>query len=100
MHNLLWLIPLAPLAGAALNGLLALTFAGREKGPDEKLISLIGCAAPLMSFGVVVQLFFAMRHLSPDARLFEQTGFTWIAAADVRVDASYWMDSRSMTMRL
>jgi len=42
MHNLLWLIPLAPLVGATLNGLLALTHAGREKGPSEKFISLIG----------------------------------------------------------
>jgi NADH-quinone oxidoreductase subunit L len=100
MHNLLWLIPLAPLVGATLNGLLALTHAGREKGPSEKLISLIGCAAPLVSFAVVVQLWLAMRHLAPDARLFQQTVFTWIAAGDVRVDVSYWIDTLSMTMLL
>ena len=100
MHNLLWLIPLAPLVGATLNGLLALTHAGREKGPSEKLISLIGCAAPLVSFAVVVQLWFAMRHLSPDARLFQQTVFTWIAAGDVKVDVAYWIDTLSMTMLL
>jgi NADH-quinone oxidoreductase subunit L len=100
MHNLLWLIPLAPLAGAALNGLLALAFSGREKGPSEKLISLIGVAAPLVSFGVVAQLYFAMRHMAPEARLFEQTVFTWIAAGDVRVDVAYWVDTLSMTMLL
>jgi NADH-quinone oxidoreductase subunit L len=100
MHNLLWLIPSAPLAGAALNGLLALAFAGREKGPSEKLISLIGCAAPLVSFAVVAQLFFAMRGTPPEERLFEQTLFSWMAAGDVRVDVSYWVDTLSMTMCL
>jgi NADH-quinone oxidoreductase subunit L len=100
MHNLLWLIPLAPLVGATLNGLFALAYSGREKGPNEKLISLIGCAAPLVSFAIVVQLFFAMRHLAPDARLFEQNLFTWIAAGDVRVDVAYWVDALSMTMLL
>ena len=100
MHNLLWLIPLAPLAGAALNGLLALAFAGKEKGPNEKLISLIGCAAPLVSFAVVVKLYFAMRHLAPEARLFEQSVFSWIAAGDVRVDVAFWVDALSMTMLL
>src|SRR5688572_25019280 len=100
MHNLLWLIPLAPLVGAAINGLFALVFAGREKGPNEKLISLIGCAAPLVSFGIVVQLFFAMRAMPAEARLFEQTVFSWLAAGDVHVDIAYWVDPLSMTMLL
>jgi len=100
MHNLLWLIPLAPLVGAALNGLIALAFAGREKGPNEKLVSLIGCAAPLVSFAVVVQLWLTMRHMAPDNRLFDQTVFTWIAAGDVHVDVSFWVDTLSMTMLL
>ena len=100
MHNLLWLIPLAPLVGATLNGLLALAHASREKGPNEKLISLIGCAAPLVSFAVVVQLWLAMKHLAPDDRVFQQTVFTWIAAGDVRVDVSYWIDTLTMTMLL
>jgi NADH-quinone oxidoreductase subunit L len=100
MHNLLWLIPLAPLVGAALNGLLALATSGREKGPNEKLISLIGCAAPLVSFAVVMQLWLTMRHLAPDDRIFQQTVFTWIAAGDVRVDVSYWIDALTMTMLL
>jgi NADH-quinone oxidoreductase subunit L len=100
MHNLLWLIPLAPLAGAALNGLLALAFSGREKGPNEKLISLIGCVAPLVSFGITLQLFFAMRGMAPEARLFEQTLFSWLAAGDIHVDIAYWVDPLSMVMLL
>ncbi len=100
MNDLLYLIPLAPLAGAALNGLLALVFAKREKGPNERLVSLIGCVAPLVSFAIVVKLFMAMRGMAPEARLFEQTLFPWIAAGPVTIDVAYWVDALSMTMLL
>jgi NADH-quinone oxidoreductase subunit L len=100
MQNLLWLIPVAPLAGAAINGLLSLVFAKREKGSSEKLISLIGVAAPLVSFALTLQLFFAMRGMAPEDRLFQQTLFTWIAAGDVTVDFAYWVDTLTMTMLL
>jgi Trk-type K+ transport system membrane component len=38
--------------------------------------------------------------MAPDDRVFQQTVFTWIAAGDVRVDVSYWIDALSMTMLL
>ncbi|HEU4365471.1 MAG TPA: NADH-quinone oxidoreductase subunit L [Candidatus Krumholzibacteria bacterium] len=100
MSNLLWIIPVAPLAGAVLNGLLALIYSGREKGPNERLVSLIGCAAPLLSFAVVVRLFMAMRGMAAEARIFESTLFTWIAAGPVQIDFAYWVDALSMTMLL
>jgi NADH-quinone oxidoreductase subunit L len=100
MNSLLWIIPIAPLVGAAINGLLALAYSGREKGPSEKLVSLIGCAAPLVSFAVVVRLFMAMRGMAPEARIFESTLFTWIAAGPVQIDFAYWVDALSMTMLL
>jgi NADH-quinone oxidoreductase subunit L len=98
--NLLWLIPFAPLAGAALNGLVALAYAKRAQGPNERLVALIGCAAPLLSFVIVVKLFAQMRALAPEARVFEQSLFTWIAAGPVRVEWAYWVDALSMVMLL
>ncbi len=100
MSDMLWIIPIAPLAGAALNGLLALVYSGREKGPSEKLVSLIGCAAPLVSFVVAARLFMAMRGMAPEARIFETTLFTWISAGPVQVDFAFWVDALSMTMLL
>ncbi len=100
MSNLLWIIPIAPLAGAALNGLIALFYSGREKGPSERLISLIGCAAPLLSFAVVVRLFMALRGMAPEDRVLETTLFSWIAAGSVHIDFAYWVDTLSMTMLL
>jgi len=100
MDQYLWLIPTAPLVGAALNGLLALVSAKREKGPNERLVSLIGCAAPLLSFAIVLKLFFAMRGMAPEDRLFEQTVFAWLVAGPVHIDVAYWVDALSMTMLL
>ncbi len=100
MSNLLWIIPAAPLAGAFLNGLIAVFFSGREKGPSERLISFIGCLAPLVSFAVAVKLFMAMLAMAPDARLFEQTLFPWIVAGPVHIDVAFWLDALSMTMVL
>jgi NADH-quinone oxidoreductase subunit L len=100
MSNLLWIIPIAPLAGAILNGLLAILHSRREKGPAEPVISFIGCVAPLVSFAGAVKLFLAMRGMAPDARLFEQTLFPWIAAGPVHVDVAFWLDTLSMTMVL
>jgi NADH-quinone oxidoreductase subunit L len=76
VSNPLWIIPVAPLVGAALNGLLALAYSKREHGPNERVVSLIGCAAPLVSFVIAAKLFLAMRAMSPEARLFEQSLFT------------------------
>ena len=100
MERYLWLIPAAPLAGAVLNGLFALAYAKREKGPSERLVALVGCAAPLVSFFVVAKLFLAMRAMAPEARLFEQSLFTWIVAGPVRVEWAYWVDALSMVMLL
>jgi NADH-quinone oxidoreductase subunit L len=100
MNSLLWLIPVAPLAGAALNGLLALAYAKREQGPSERLVALIGCAAPLLSFFIAAKLFLAMRSMAPEARLFEQSLFTWIVAGPVRIEWAYWVDALSMIMLL
>src|SRR5262245_19595163 len=98
--KLLWLIPFAPLVGAALNGLLALAYAKREHGPNERLVSLIGCGASLFSFAIVVKLFIQMRALAPEARVFEQSLFTWIAAGPVKIEWAYWVDALSMVMLL
>ncbi len=100
MERLLWWIPAAPLAGALLNGLIALAFAKREKGPSERLVAIIGCAAPLVSFFIAAKLFLAMRSMAPEARLFEQSLFTWIVAGPVGIEWAYWVDALSMVMLL
>ena len=61
MEKYLWIIPMAPLAGAAINGFIAMATAQREKGVNERLLAFIGCAASIVSFVVVAALFLKMR---------------------------------------
>jgi len=89
---------MAPLAGAAINAALAMAYSHREKGPNEKLVSFVGCAAPIAAFVVAVALFLRMRGHSDT--VFEQTLFTWIGAGPVHVDFSYMVDALSMVMVL
>lgn len=100
MESYLWIIPFAPLAGAVLNGALAILFSRREKGPAEGLISLIGCAAPLASFVVAMVLFIRMIGMPADERLFAQTLFPWILSGALNIDFAFFVDSLSMVMVL
>jgi NADH-quinone oxidoreductase subunit L len=71
MLKLIWLIPILPLLGVALNGLF-----GKRLGRTG--VSVIGCgviaAALLLSAGAVNEL----SHLPPDARHFETSLGTWM----------------------
>ncbi len=98
MEKYLWIIAMAPLAGAAINGSIALATAQREKGVNERLLSFIGCAASITSFIVVIALFMQMR--THPEMVFEQTLFTWISAGPINIDFTYWVDSLTMVMLL
>ncbi len=100
MENYLWIIPFSPLAGAIINGKLSILWSKRENGPSEKLVSLIGCLAPLISFVVTVVLFFDMLGTDPSRRAFQQTLFDWIVAGPLDVKFAFWVDQLSMVMLL
>jgi NADH-quinone oxidoreductase subunit L len=60
--DLIWLIPILPAAGAAINGLVGIrSFSRRTSG-------LLACAAMLGAFGVSVYAFWQMLGLPPEAR--------------------------------
>ena len=71
MLELIWMIPMLPLAGVALNGLFG-------KRLSRSAVALIGCgvvlAALLLSAGAV----FELSRLEPGARYFETSLGTWI----------------------
>src|SRR5215210_7076662 len=80
MHRLIWLIPLLPLAGAAVNGLL-----GRKLRFSEKLIGAIAVGSVALSFliglGAVYSYGFSSHALYPAPYVTSQDGafvYQWI----------------------
>jgi NADH-quinone oxidoreductase subunit L len=75
--DLIWIIPLFPAVGFAINGLFG-------KRMPKAAVAVIACTAVLLAFifalGAVVQLV----HLEPEHRSHTVTVYEWINAGDVR----------------
>jgi len=63
------------------------------------LVSLVGPAVLLLSFGLTVAIFMAMLGVSREAP-FVRTLFSWIPAGDLHIDAALQVDPLSMVMTL
>ncbi len=83
MHKYIWLVPLLPLAGAALNGIF-----GRWFRFSEKLIGGIAVASVALSFLIsltaVYSYGFSGNSLWPNPYVTTQTAFNWIPAGAVK----------------
>ncbi len=93
MAEYLFLIPLFPLIGFIINGLLI----GRIPKP---LITAVAVGASGLSFVLSVVLFFELKALPVDARVIEQTLFDWITAGRFHVDVGFLLDPLSAVMIL
>ena len=87
MYRYIWLVPLLPLAGAAINGLL-----GRKLRFSEKLISSIAVGSIALAFlitlAAVYSYAFSNNAMWPQAYVTSQDGafsFTWIPGGAVRL---------------
>ncbi len=93
MMEFLWLIPMTPLAGAAVNGL-----AGRRL--PKSVISIIACGASGISFLLSLAAFVALLQLAPEHRHLSKIYFTWIASGDFVSKAEFLLDPLSAVMIL
>jgi NADH-quinone oxidoreductase subunit L len=84
MHRYIWLIPLLPLAGAALNGLL-----GRKFRFSESLIGGIAVGSIALSFllsvAAVYSYGFSNHAIWPNPYVTTQATFTWIPGGAVNI---------------
>jgi NADH-quinone oxidoreductase subunit L len=86
MHRYIWLVPLLPLAGAAINGLF-----GRKFRFSEKLIGGIAAGSIALSFLITVAAVysyaFGNQAMWPETYVTSQDGnsFTWIPGGAVRI---------------
>jgi NADH-quinone oxidoreductase subunit L len=90
MADWLWLIPLFPLAGAILCGILYAAGKGRLAGPIATLAAALSCAAGILAFRELLG--------GRDALLFH--GFTWIQAGQLQLSFDLRLDHLSGIMVL
>ncbi|HXJ04655.1 MAG TPA: NADH-quinone oxidoreductase subunit L [Candidatus Acidoferrum sp.] len=87
----LWIIPLLPLLGSAVNGLLG------GKWPN-KIVNSVALGATGLSFLFAVEAVREFVHLPPEQIPWVQKYFTWIAAGAFRADFALQIDQLTVVM--
>ena len=93
LAELVWLVPLAPLAGV-----VALALIGRRLG--EPLAGWLGTAAVGASFVASVLVLAGLLSLDSGDRAVTVTLFSWVPVGDLAVDIGFLADPLSVTMIL
>ncbi len=92
--NYIGLIPLLPLVGALVIGLLHMATCTKEP-LSEKLYSVLACIGPLLSFFLALVVFFQLKSITPEERFLTHNLFTWFAVGDLHVDMAFLVDPLS-----
>jgi NADH-quinone oxidoreductase subunit L len=90
MNNLIALIPLSPLLGFLIIGLL-------NRNLSKGIVSVIACGSVLISFILSIVLF---TNLGEVQTSLTYTAFEWISAGDLSVSFSFLVDPLSILMML
>ncbi len=93
MMDYVWLIPLFPLIGFLINGLLG-------KRMSKNVVGTIGSLAVGLSFLLTVGIFLEFLQLPHGDRVVEKTMFTWISAGSFQAQAAFLIDPLSLVMLL
>jgi len=91
--SLLWLIPVLPLIGAAINGVFG-------KGLPKNFVSTIAIATVGISFLIAVRLFLAMLGRPESELPILRDYFTWIQAGRFQAQFGFMLDHLSALMIL
>ncbi|MGB7281845.1 MAG: NADH-quinone oxidoreductase subunit L [Candidatus Acidiferrum sp.] len=87
----LWIIPLLPLLGSAINGLLG------GKWPN-KIVNSVALGSTGLSFACAVEAVREFTQLSPEQIPWVQKYFTWIAAGNFRAGFDLQIDQLTIVM--
>jgi NADH-quinone oxidoreductase subunit L len=93
MIDYVWLIPVFPLVGFLINGLLGTRL-------SKNTVGLLGSAMVGLSFVLTVAIFLEFIKLPANARPVEVTVFTWIASGSFTAQAAFLVDPLSLVMLL
>ncbi|HNY30473.1 MAG TPA: NADH-quinone oxidoreductase subunit L [Fibrobacteria bacterium] len=113
MTNLLWLLPVLPAAGFAINGLLALAGSRRGEGPDRGIVGFLAVLFPVLSFLLTVALWWNLSEATEMVRgqsellgvklqapAFAQTMGDWIRVGDLSISFGFRFDKLTGIMLL
>ncbi len=89
----LWLIPLLPLAGSAINGLVG-------KRLPKSVISAVACGSSGAAFAAALSAVLELTRLPAEARHVVKSFFVWIASGDFVAKAEFLLDPLSAVMLL
>ena len=93
MIDYVWLIPVFPLLGAFINGIVGIRF-------PKKVVGFIGASAILLSFLVACSIFWELVQLAPEARVAQVISYRWIPCGDLQVNIGFLVDALSLIMML
>src|SRR5258708_7071766 len=96
-YDWIWVIAIAPLLGAMVNGILTLLSARKKLSIPSGLYSTIGCGAALLSFLASWFTFIHFKNL-PDNSLLVEELFDWMESGTFHVHMNFELDALSMTM--
>ena len=93
----LGLIPLFPLIGALVIGLLHMLTC-RKKPLSEKMYGALACIGPVLSFFLALVVFFHLKGLSPEDRFLTHNAYTWFSVGELHIDMGFLADPLSSFM--
>ena len=93
MSNTIWLIPVIPLVGSLVVGLM-----GRSMRRGS--VAAIACGAASLALLASLASFWRLLSLPPDARVLRHSLGSWIASGDFSVAFGFLFDPLSATMAL
>jgi NADH-quinone oxidoreductase subunit L len=103
----LWLIPLFPLVGAAINAVIGWKLQGifgepskMKGGQGKRLVHSIAVGAMMASFAVAAYSFLQLKGLPVEERHLQQTLWNMFTAGRLSVDLAFSLDQLSMLMVL
>jgi len=96
MFDLVWLIPVFPLAGVLINGL----FGRKIEKRNKDLIHWIACIGVGLSFLLTLLFFLRLLEQPIEKRFYDFTWFTWISSGNFHVNIGYQIDPLSMFMSM
>ena len=101
IQTLAWLIVALPLAGSAVNALIAVGTSRREMGSYRSLVSFFGVTLPLMAFASALAIFMTMTSFDKaDPSFITGPLIQWAITPGLAIDIGLKIDQLSIVMAL